>query len=110
MTSHQNTKKNQTNHWLEQIAQSRQIYFQQEVGSQRRFHLSLMDRGPRFKYEELIDDWLDLTVLEAEERGAALKNRLVGDAELNKGQLNRDSLRASDGVKYFRNTLTPHFI
>ena len=31
------------------------------------------------KYEELIDDWVDLTVLEAENRGPALKNRLVGD-------------------------------
>ena len=44
------------------------------------------------KYEELIDDWLDLTVLEPEERGPALKNRLVGDAELYKGLLNRESL------------------
>ena len=34
------------------------------------------------KYEELIDDWLDLTVPEAEKRGPALKNRLVGDAEI----------------------------
>ena len=33
------------------------------------------------KYEELIDDWLDLAVLDAEKRGPALKNRLVGDAE-----------------------------
>ena len=37
-----------------------------------------------FKYEELIDDWLELTVLEADERGPALKSRLVGDAELYK--------------------------
>ena len=35
-----------------------------------------------FKDEELIDDWLDLTVLEAEKRGPALKNRLAGDAEM----------------------------
>ena len=35
-----------------------------------------------FKYEELFDDWLDLTVLEAEKRGPAMKNRLVGDAEM----------------------------
>ena len=27
-----------------------------------------------FKYEELIDDWLDLTVLQAVKRGPALKN------------------------------------
>ena len=38
-----------------------------------------------FWYEELIDDWLDLPMLEAEKkRGPALKNRLVGDAEMHK--------------------------
>ena len=41
---------------------------------------------------------------EAEKRGPALKNRLVGDGELYKGLLNRESLRAADGVKYFRDT------
>ena len=59
---------------------------------------------------ELIDDWLDLTVLEAEKRGPPLKNRLVGDAEMYKGLLDRESLRAADGVKYFRDTWRPHFI
>ena len=34
-----------------------------------------------FKCEELIDDWLDLTVIEAGKRGPALKNRLVGCAD-----------------------------
>ena len=63
-----------------------------------------------FKYEELIDDWLDLTVLEAAKRGPALKNRLVGDAEMYQGHLNQESLRAEDGVKHFRNTLRHHFI
>ena len=63
-----------------------------------------------FKYEELIDYWLDLTVLEREKRGPALKNRLVGDAEMHKGLLDRESLRTADGVKYFRETLRPHFI
>ena len=47
-----------------------------------------------FKYEELIDDWLDLTVLEAGKRGPALRNRLVGGAEMHKGLLNWESLRA----------------
>ena len=51
-----------------------------------------------FKCEELIDDWLEL------------KNRLVGDAEIYKGLLDREPLRAADGVKYFRNTLRLHFI
>ena len=63
-----------------------------------------------FKYEELIDYRLDLTVLEAEKRGPAMKNSLVGDAEPYKGLLDRESLRATDGVKYFRNALRPHFI
>ena len=45
-----------------------------------------------FKYEEQIDDWLDLTVLKASKRGRALKNRLVGDAEMRKGLLDRDPL------------------
>ena len=63
-----------------------------------------------FKYEELIDDWIGLTVLEAEKRGPAPGNRLVGDAEMHKGLLDREPLRAADGVKYFRETLRPHFI
>ena len=63
-----------------------------------------------FKYEELIEDWLDLKVLEVSERGPALKNRLVGDAEMHRALLNRESLRAEDGVKYFRDTLRPHYV
>ena len=55
-----------------------------------------------FKHEELVDDWLDLTVLEKGKRRPALKNRLVGDAEMHKGFLNQESLRAENGVKYFR--------
>ena len=69
-----------------------------------------MDQRLGFKYEELIDDWLDLAVLEGEKRGPAPKNRLVGDAEMYKGLLDREPLRAADGVKYFRDSLRPHFI
>ena len=51
-----------------------------------------------FKYEELIDDWLDLVVLEAEKkRGPVLKKRLVEDAGMYKGHFDRESLRAADG-------------
>ena len=64
-----------------------------------------------FKDEELIDDWLNLTVFEPGKRGPAVKNRLVGDADMHKGLLNGESLRAEDGVKYLRDTtLGPHFI
>ena len=59
------------------------------------------------KYEELIEDWLDLAVLQVSKRGPALKHRLVGDAEKYKGLLYRESLRADDGVKYFQDTLRP---
>ena len=66
---------------------------------------------PWFRYEELIYDWLDLlTVLEAGKRGPALKDRLVGDAEMYKGLLDHEHLKTADGVKYFRGTLRTHFI
>ena len=64
-----------------------------------------------FKYEELIEDWLDLTVLEASQWGPALKNRLISELQKSvKGLLNRESLRADDGVEYFRDTLRPHYV
>ena len=104
VTSRQNTQ----NHWLEHTAQSRHFIFQQEVESQQKSPL-FEGSTSRLKYEELIEDWLDLAVLEETKRGPALKNRLIGDAEMYKGLFKRESLRATDGVKYFRNTLRPHF-
>ena len=53
-----------------------------------------------FKYEELIAGWLDLTVLEETKRGPALKNQLVGDAEMYKELFDRESLRTAEEVKY----------
>ena len=35
-----------------------------------------------FAYEELIDDWVDMTTLEPTKHGPALKSRLSGDANL----------------------------
>ena len=34
----------------------------------------------------------------------------VGDAKKFQGLLDRESLRSHEGVKYFRDTLRPHFI
>ena len=51
-----------------------------------------------FKYEELTDDWLDLTLHEVRKHGPALKNGLVGDADMYKERLNRESLRAQERV------------
>ena len=109
MTFQLESKKKSRIYGLEHIAQSRQINVQLELESQRRFHL-FYGSTSWFKYEELIDDWLDLTVLEAEKRGPALQNRLVGDAEMYTGLFDRKSLRDADGVKYSRDTLRPHFI
>ena len=36
---------------------------------------------------------------EAGKRGPALKNRHVGDAEMHKGLLNRESLGAEEGIR-----------
>ena len=108
--SHLKTKKNRRNLWLELVAQSRQVQKQQEVESQRRFHFSLMDRHPGSSTRSWSTSGWILQCLKQKKRRPALKNRLVGNAELHKGHLNRESLRAADGVKYFRDTLRPHFI
>ena len=39
-----------------------------------------------------------------------MKNKLVGDAEMHKGHLDREPVKAAEGNKYFRDTLKPHFI
>ena len=62
----------------------------------------------RVSTEKLIKDWLDLTLLDAALRRRALQNRLVGDASMYKGLLDRESLKVEDGVKYFKDTFRPH--
>ena len=103
MTSQLKSKKNRPNRRLEHIVQSRQINVQQEVESTKIPPLS--DGSTSwFKNEELIDDWLDLTVLEAEKRGPALKTDLSEMQNCTKGLLDR---RATDGVKIFGCALRP---
>ena len=64
-----------------------------------------------FTFEELIDDWTDITELDAEKQGPALRNRLEGDAAVYKSLLDRDLLKdPNDGVAYFKRTMRPHFI
>ena len=68
-------------------------------------------RSSWFAYEEAIDDWLDFTTLDPEKWGPSLKNRLTGDAMVYKPLLDRDRLKDKDqGVKYFKDTLRPHFV
>ena len=64
-----------------------------------------------FAFEDAIDDWCDITELEAEKRGPALRNRPEGDASQYKRLLDRDLLRdPNEGVNYFKRFLRPTFI
>ena len=64
-----------------------------------------------FAFEDAIDDWCDITELEPEKRGPALRNRLEGDAQQYKRLLDREMLRdPQEGVNYFKRFLRPHFI
>ena len=64
-----------------------------------------------FAFEDAIDDWCDITELEAERRGPALRNRLEGDAAQYTRLLDRELLNDPvEGVNYFKRFLRPHFI
>ena len=64
-----------------------------------------------FAFEDAIDNWCDITELEAEKRGPALRNRLEGDAAQYKRLLDREMLRdPNEGVNYFKKFRRPHFI
>ena len=60
-----------------------------------------------FAYEEAVEDWLDVTELDADKRGPALRNRLEGSAAIYKPLLDRDELKRATtqepnaGVRYF---------
>ena len=64
-----------------------------------------------FAFEDAIDDRCDITELEAEKWGPALRNRLEGEASVYKRLLDREQLREPNGrgVEYFKRTLRPHF-
>ena len=64
-----------------------------------------------FRYEELVDDWVTITTVEAAKRGPLLKSRLTGDAYMYKAVLQNDLLQDPDeGVNYFKNTLKKYFL
>ena len=46
-----------------------------------------------FSYEELVNDWLDITTLDAEKQGPSLKTRLTGTAAMYKHLLDRTTLK-----------------
>ena len=62
-------------------------------------------------FEDAIDDWCDITELEAERRGPASRNRLERDAAQYKRLLDRELLKDPvEGVNYFKRFLKPHYI
>ena len=64
-----------------------------------------------FRYEELVDDWVTITTVEAAKRGPLLKSRLTGDAYMYKAVLQSDLLQDPDeGINYFKNTLKKYFL
>eukprot|EP00439_Symbiodinium_sp_Y106_P015041 s657_g2.t1 len=90
-------------------------------------------RSSWFAYEDAIDDWCDITELDADKRGPALRNRLEGEAAIHKRLLDRDRLALrnrlegeaaihkrlldrdrlkdpTNGVKYFKSFLRPLFV
>ena len=68
-------------------------------------------RGSWFAYEDAIDNWCDITELDNDKRGPALRNRLGGEAAIHKRLLDRERLKdPNNGVKYFKSFLRPLFV
>ena len=64
-----------------------------------------------FEYEDLIDDWLGITTLDADKHGPSLKNALIGSASFYKSMLDNALLRNPDrGLAHFKDTLRPYFV
>ncbi len=66
-----------------------------------------------FAYEELIEEFLDITVLDDEKIGPALRSRLIGDAAVYKPLFDREQLKTGDKervVEYFKSVLRPNFV
>ena len=64
-----------------------------------------------FKYSDAVEEWCDLTKVEAKRRGPAIAARLTGRAGLFKERLDRQRLRDPETrVEYLLLTLRPFFI
>ena len=63
-----------------------------------------------FAFEELVQDWVDLTTLDVDKRGPALKSRLTGSARDYRTELVRTKLKEPNGVNYFLETLRPFYV
>ena len=64
-----------------------------------------------FKYSDAVEEWCDLTKVEAKRRGPAIATGLSGRAKLFKERLNRARLKDPEtGVEYLLSTLRPYFV
>ena len=64
-----------------------------------------------FKYSDAVEEWRDVTKVEARRRGPAMAARLSGRAETFKERLDRERLRDPErGVKHLLATLRPFFV
>ena len=66
---------------------------------------------PLYMFEEIVEEWVSITTLEARLRGPNLKNRLTGTAISFKKLLSNEMIAdPENGVSYFLSTLRPHFV
>ena len=64
-----------------------------------------------FAFEDAVLDWIDITELDAEKQGPALKNGLRDEAAVYKPLLIRDKLKDKEnGVNYFLKEMRPRFV
>ena len=63
-----------------------------------------------FEYEQLVDDWCDITTLDEEKRGPSLKTRLSGIATVQKEALDRKRLASKRGVEPFKKKMRPFLV
>ena len=61
-------------------------------------------RGSWFAYEDAIDDWCDITELDADKRGPALRNRLEGEAAMMEQKGSLKQMRTPSGCTTRRTT------
>eukprot|EP00438_Fugacium_kawagutii_P016051 Skav221531 [mRNA] locus=scaffold1813:43:5619:- [translate_table: standard] len=64
-----------------------------------------------FEYEDLIEDWLGITTLNADKIGPSLKNALIGPAVFYKNLFDNAVLRDPNrGLNHFKETMRPYFV
>ena len=63
-----------------------------------------------FLFCEVVQDWLEITVVEPNKRGPSLRNRLAGQARMYVRAFNREKLASENGVEYFLEVLKKEYL